>query len=289
MDTTEEGKVAKEPFYGKLSDLIHYVRKMKTTTVGELEKIFNEHEKLANHLEAYDKDLKKREKELEDRRKINSEKKVSERAILLNTGEAENLLRLAEERKIEKRELHSRIAELQKNLADALALAGEQKTEKQELHSRITELQKNLENALRLAGERKWQRENEDLHRRIVELEKKLDAKQALELALKVPKESFEDGEVGLKDDSDREVELKNKLEAIQKDLKDKGQEIEDQDFLIQALITKERKSHDELQETDEELINVSNFLFIVVCLEEGLNAELPRHTPLSIPEWHVL
>ncbi|KAH7863961.1 hypothetical protein Vadar_024047 [Vaccinium darrowii] len=281
MDTPEEGKVAKEPFSAKLSDLIHNVRKMKTTTVSGLEKIFNEHEKLTNHLEAYDKDLKKRGKELEEeRRKIDSEKKVSERAILLKTREVENALRLADERKreneelrariaelynnhrnaiflasrrkIENEELHGRIAELQKNLADASVLAGEQKTEKEKLHSRITELQENLENASRLAGERK--RENEDLHRRILELEKKLDAKQALELALKVFKESFEDVEVGLKDNMDSEVEvLENKLEAIQKD---KEQEIEDQGCLIETFITKERKSNDELQETRKELIN---------------------------------
>lgn len=57
----------------------------------------------------------------------------------------------------------------------------------------------------------------------------------------------------------DSEVEeLENKLEAIQKD---KEQEIEDQGCLIEAFITKERKSNDELQETRKELINVSNFL----------------------------
>ncbi|KAE9463539.1 hypothetical protein C3L33_04554, partial [Rhododendron williamsianum] len=60
--------------------------------------------------------------------------------------------------------------------------------------------------ALRLAEEQK--RENEDLHRRIVELEKKLDAKHALELALKVFKGSFEDVEVGLKDNMDGERSL---------------------------------------------------------------------------------
>lgn len=59
----------------------------------------------------------------------------------------------------------------------------------------------------------------------------------------------------------DGKVELENKLDAIQKDLKDKEQEIEDQDCLIQALITKERKSNDELLETRKELINVSSVL----------------------------
>lgn len=66
---------------------------------------------------------------------------------------------------------------------------------------------------------------------------------------------------MGLKDNMDGEVEFENKLDAIQKDLKDKEQEIEDQDCLIQALITKERKSNDELLETRKELINVSSVL----------------------------
>lgn len=100
----------------------------------------------------------------------------------------------------------------------------------------------------------KWQRDKEKLHKKIIELEKKLDAKQALELeivrmrgAVQVMKHVSEDGN----------LEDKRKMETIEKDLKDKEEDLEQMEALNQALIVKERQSNDELQEARKELINV--------------------------------
>ncbi|KAK7839653.1 protein involved in de novo 2 [Quercus suber] len=100
--------------------------------------------------------------------------------------------------------------------------------------------------------------EKEKLHSKIIELEKKLDARQALELeiewmrgALHVLKHMGEDGD----------MELKKNMDAIKEDLKEKEEELEHMEALQQALVIKERKSNDELQEAHKELISVS------VCL----------------------
>ncbi|KAA8549275.1 hypothetical protein F0562_000959 [Nyssa sinensis] len=107
------------------------------------------------------------------------------------------------------------------------------------------------ENVLRLAEDQK--REKEKLHKRIIELEKKLDAKQALELeiehmrgSLSVMRHMREDGD----------MEVKNKIEKILEDLKEKEEELEDLEAFNQALAVKERNSNDELQEARKELID---------------------------------
>lgn len=98
------------------------------------------------------------------------------------------------------------------------------------------------------------QREKERLHMQIIELEKKLDAKQALELeiqrlrgAVQVMKHIGNDGD----------EEAEEKLGAIQDELKEKEEELEGLEALNQALIVKERKTNDELQDARKELINV--------------------------------
>ncbi|XP_058185670.1 factor of DNA methylation 4-like isoform X2 [Rhododendron vialii] len=262
MDTTEEGKVAKEPSAGKVPDLTHNVRKMSQMTNSAV----SEMKKIAEHFDLYDKDIKNREKELEEeRRKIESEKKATERAILSKVKESEDALRLAEERKKENEELHSRITELQNNLGNSMTLAFERKKENEELCRRITEAQKELENALRLAGEQKT--EKEELHKMVAELQKKLESKKALELALKVIREFNEDGEVGLKDKMNGEVGLKKKTGAIHWKQRrkrssrlypseDKDKYIEHMESLNNILTAKELKSNDELQEARKELIN---------------------------------
>lgn len=115
----------------------------------------------------------------------------------------------------------------------------------------ILEQKKADESMLKLAEDQK--REKEKLHKRIIELEKKLDAKQALELeiermrgAIQVMKHISEDGN----------NEDKRKMESIKKDLQEKEEELEDIEALNQALIVKELKSNDELQEARKELIN---------------------------------
>ena len=102
-----------------------------------------------------------------------------------------------------------------------------------------------------------WQREKENLHKRIIELERKLDAKQALELeiermrgALQVMKHMREN----------RDMDMKIKMDEIQEELKEKEEELDDLEALNQALVVKERKSNDELQEARKELISVRIF-----------------------------
>ncbi|XP_059642814.1 protein INVOLVED IN DE NOVO 2-like [Cornus florida] len=123
-----------------------------------------------------------------------------------------------------------------------------------QMNERATLEQKKVdESVLRLADDQK--REKEKLHKRIIDLEKKLDAKQALELeieqmrgALQVMKHIGE-GEEG-------DTAVKKKMDVIQEDLKEKEEELENLEALSQALIVKERKSNDELQEARKELIN---------------------------------
>lgn len=55
----------------------------------------------------------------------------------------------------------------------------------------------------------------------------------------------------------DGNLEDKRKMETIEKDLKDKEEDLEQMEALNQALIVKERQSNDELQEARKELINV--------------------------------
>ncbi|CAK9188250.1 unnamed protein product [Ilex paraguariensis] len=123
--------------------------------------------------------------------------------------------------------------------------------EKQMNEKATLEQKKANEKVLRLAEDQKS--EKEKLHKRILELEKKLDAKQALELeiermrgALLVMKHMGEDGD----------MEIEDKMHNIQKNLKEKEEELEDLEALNQALVVKERKSNDELQEARKELID---------------------------------
>lgn len=99
-----------------------------------------------------------------------------------------------------------------------------------------------------------WQKEKEKLHRKTIELEKKLDAKQALELevermrgALQVMKHMGDDGD----------FEMKKKMDLIIEDLNEKVEELDHMEQLNQALIIKERKTNDEVQEARKELIAV--------------------------------
>ena len=103
-----------------------------------------------------------------------------------------------------------------------------------------------------------WQREKEKLHHKIIDLERKLDARQALELeiermrgALHVMEHMSEDGD----------MEVKRKMDAIREDLMEKEEELEGSEALQQALVIKERKSNDELQDARKELIMVCSIL----------------------------
>ncbi|KAH7851402.1 hypothetical protein Vadar_011103 [Vaccinium darrowii] len=111
------------------------------------------------------------------------------------------------------------------------------------LHVRNVELQKKLEEALALAEEQKI--ETKELHRRVARLQKKLDSKQALDSALKVIREFYDDEGLVPKD----------KREANHQDPKETDKYIEQLELLNNVLIGKEMESKHELQGAREELI----------------------------------
>lgn len=55
--------------------------------------------------------------------------------------------------------------------------------------------------------------------------------------------------------------DAQKKMEGIERDLKEKEEELDNLEELNQMLIVKEQKSNDELQEARKELINVSALL----------------------------
>ncbi|KAK7276284.1 hypothetical protein RIF29_17422 [Crotalaria pallida] len=107
------------------------------------------------------------------------------------------------------------------------------------------------QNLIKLAADQK--REKEQLHAKIIQLEKELDAKQKLEMEILQLKVKL-NGMKPMQDGGDSEV--LNKLDALQKDLREREQSLQELDALNQTLIVKERESNDELQEARKELIN---------------------------------
>jgi len=65
--------------------------------------------------------------------------------------------------------------------------------------------------------------------------------------------------------EDDEDAEILNKVDTLQKDLRDKEQSLQDLDALNQTLIIKERESNDELQEARQALVDVSVFLQIFI------------------------
>lgn len=108
------------------------------------------------------------------------------------------------------------------------------------------------------------------MDRRLLQLQTQLDAKQAVELEIEKLKGNLNVMKHMVGDDGD--LEVLNKVEDIHKSLREKEGEYEDLQALNQALIIKERKSNDELQEARKELVTVSlsvvfSFLFCIVYL----------------------
>lgn len=102
-----------------------------------------------------------------------------------------------------------------------------------------------------------FQREKEALHKKIIDLEKQIDQRQALELEIEQLK-----GAAQVVEHMGRDNETKKRMEDINKQLKEKEEELEDVEDLTQALVVKERKCNDELQDARKELITVSVFSF---------------------------
>ncbi|XP_058109635.1 factor of DNA methylation 1-like isoform X2 [Magnolia sinica] len=103
-------------------------------------------------------------------------------------------------------------------------------------------------NVLRLVEDQK--REKEAALSKILYLEKQLDAKQALELEIEQMKGKLQVMRHMGDDDSNQK-----KVEEMSEELKEKEEEMEGLEQLNQALIVKERRSNDELQEARKELI----------------------------------
>ncbi|XP_031287541.1 factor of DNA methylation 4-like [Pistacia vera] len=130
-------------------------------------------------------------------------------------------------------------------------------TERQKLHQdKLTneradlEQKKADENMLRLAEDQK--KETEQMRRKIIELEKTLDAKQALELEIEQKRGTY----LVMKHMAEEDLDIKKKMDAVLQDIKEKEEEQEHMEELNQALIVKERKTNDELQDARKELIN---------------------------------
>ncbi|CAL0315721.1 unnamed protein product [Lupinus luteus] len=145
---------------------------------------------------------------------------------------------------LEKREAHNEIQrkklleEIDENANSSLQMA-------------VLEHHKAKENVSKLAADQK--RQKEQLHAKIIQLEKQLDMKQKLEMEILQLKGKL-NAMKHMQDDGD--LEVLNKLDALQKDLREKEQSLQELDALNQTLIIKERKSNDELQEARKELIN---------------------------------
>ncbi|KAK6926981.1 Zinc finger-XS domain, partial [Dillenia turbinata] len=202
------------------------MKRMEQNNRAKLENIFEEQIKTMRQLEAHRRELEelgRREARNEsERQKLAQEKEMNERAILEQKKADESMLRLAEDQK----------------------------------------------------------REKEELHKKIIELEKNLDAKQALELEIERIRGAIQ---VMQHMGEDEDIELEKKMDAIKDELQEKEEELEDMEALNQALIVKNFKSNDELQEARKELIKVCCFFSPSFCFKShyaGANAcdELIRH-----------
>ena len=88
-------------------------------------------------------------------------------------------------------------------------------------------------------------------------MEKELEKKQALELEIEQMRGALKTMEHM---DVDEDVDAKKKMDEIKQNLEEKEQEFDDVEELHQALVVKERRNNDEVQEARKELVNVCTF-----------------------------
>lgn len=128
---------------------------------------------------------------------------------------------------------------------------GHLKEKKEKNEKAIIEQKKAEESMMKLAEAHK--KEKHQLYQRIIELQKKLDDKQRLELEIEQMRGAVE----VMRPISDGgDAEAKRKMESLEENLKEKEEDLESLEDLNQALIIKERKTNDELQDARKELIN---------------------------------
>uniref|UniRef100_A0A0D9UWB0 Factor of DNA methylation 1-5/IDN2 domain-containing protein n=1 Tax=Leersia perrieri TaxID=77586 RepID=A0A0D9UWB0_9ORYZ len=113
------------------------------------------------------------------------------------------------------------------------------------------EQQRADENVLKLVEEHK--REKQAALDKILKLEQQLNAKQKLELEIQQLKGKLE---VMKHMPGEEDNEAKRKIEELNEELKEKYDEMEAMESLNQTLVTKERQSNDELQNSRKELIS---------------------------------
>ncbi|XP_026385386.1 protein INVOLVED IN DE NOVO 2-like [Papaver somniferum] len=163
----------------------------------------------------------------------------------------------------QRKELEHRRSELEKrearNETERNKLAKEKlqnATKNSSLVTACVEQKKADENVFKLAEDHKKEKEN--LHSRILALEKQLDAKQALELEIERLKGNLN---VLKHMGGDEDAAFNKKMDEMSKHLEEKEGELESLEDLNQALVVKERKSNDELQEARKELISIPSGL----------------------------
>ncbi|GMN24163.1 hypothetical protein TIFTF001_000447 [Ficus carica] len=193
-------------------------------TVSERDKILNHYNEekrkmRQNELEHFEKILKEHEKFRQDLKRQKKELELREKELKQRTFHDD-----CERRKLldEKKMIERATVEQKKADEDMFLLAIEQKKQK------------------------------EELHKKIIDLEKKLDKKQALELMIERYRGALE---VMKHMGGDEDLKLKKEMDEIKENLKEKEEEMEALEELNQALIVKERRSNDELQEARKETI----------------------------------
>ncbi|XP_058748391.1 factor of DNA methylation 4-like [Vicia villosa] len=148
------------------------------------------------------------------------------------------------------KELMSREKILQKRQADNHNERNKLYLEKKNNEMAIAEQQKANDKMIHLAEEH--QKEKEKLHKKIHELQRGLDAKQALELEVERLRGIFHVmNRIG-----ETDLEEKKKLDLIKMDLQEKEEQLEEVVDLQQALVVKDLKTNDELQEARKKLIS---------------------------------
>ncbi|KAK8935427.1 hypothetical protein KSP39_PZI013393 [Platanthera zijinensis] len=155
-----------------------------------------------------------------------------------------------------RRELVSRSAQLDALVAqsdsDKRKLEDEKKMndmKNSSLELASIEQKKADEDVLKILEEQK--NEKEAAMKKILQLEKQLDAKQKLELEIQQLRGNLQ----VIKIMGGENSEVTRKIDALNEELKEKMDELEDLEAINQTLVVKERKSNDELQEARKELI----------------------------------
>ncbi|XP_074364870.1 protein INVOLVED IN DE NOVO 2-like [Apium graveolens] len=117
--------------------------------------------------------------------------------------------------------------------------------------SAIMEQMNFQERLMKLAEAQK--KEKHQLHQQIIELQKKHDEMQLLELEMEQMRGALE---TMIPFTEGGDVEVNKRMKSLEEKLKEKEDHLEDLEDLSQALLIKERKSNEEVQDARKELIN---------------------------------